>query len=65
MAIGEMRDYFLDKGFSKFHETKTLSNSNGYSRMMAEFYSDVFSCDAKNEIVLNPTGLKNLIRKKF
>lgn len=26
---------------------------------------EVFQCDAKNEQILNPTGLKNLIRKKF
>jgi len=65
MAINEMRDYFLDRGFKKFHETRTISNTNGHSRMMAEFYTDVFSCDAKSEMVLNPTGLKNLIRKKF
>jgi hypothetical protein len=32
---------------------------------MAEFYMEVFQCDSKNEQILNPTGLKNLIRKKF
>jgi ubiquitin C-terminal hydrolase len=32
---------------------------------MAEFFSEVFQYDSKSETILNPTGLKNIIRKKF
>jgi|TARA_B110000285_G_C15124575_1_gene619340 ubiquitin C-terminal hydrolase len=51
--------------FKKFHNTTTLSNSNEYSRKMGEFLLDVFESNSQNEVILNPTGLKNLIRKKF
>jgi len=42
-----------------------MSNSNEYSRKMAEFFIDAFDYNAKQEAILNPTGLKNLIRKRF
>lgn len=32
---------------------------------MYEIFTEVFQCDNKTETILNPTGLKNLIRKKF
>ena len=32
---------------------------------MSGFLGDVFRCASENEEILNPTGLKNLIRKKF
>jgi ubiquitin C-terminal hydrolase len=32
---------------------------------MSEFFQEVFMYDAKSEQILNPTGLKNIIRKKF
>jgi len=32
---------------------------------MAEFFIDAFDYNAKQEAILNPTGLKNLIRKRF
>jgi len=33
--------------------------------MLSQFYKEAYECDARREVVLNPTGLKNLIRKKF
>jgi ubiquitin C-terminal hydrolase len=42
-----------------------LSNSNDYSRKMTEFMDDVFNYTERDQEILNPTGLKNLIRKKF
>jgi len=33
--------------------------------MLSAFFKDAFECDSRREVVLNPTGLKNLIRKKF
>lgn len=32
---------------------------------MTDFLEDVFRQSSENEEILNPTGLKNLIRKKF
>ena len=55
----------MNNEFKRFHNTTTLSNSNEYSRKMAEFLGDVFSSSSHNDEILNPTGLKNLIRKKF
>lgn len=65
LPIGELRDYYLNTEFKRFHDTTTMSNSNEYSRKMSEFLGDVFNCSSSNEDILNPTGLKNLIRKKF
>ena len=65
LTITELRDYYLNNEFKRFHNTTTLSNSNENSRKMGEFLVDVFGSSSKNEEILNPTGLKNLIRKKF
>ena len=65
LNITQLRDYYLNNEFKRFHNTTTLSNSNQYSREMAGFLGDVFRCASENEEILNPTGLKNLIRKKF
>ena len=65
LTIPELRDYYINNEFKRFHNTTTLSNSNEYSRKMSEFLVDVFSSSSQNEEILNPTGLKNLIRKKF
>jgi len=65
LPITVLRDYYLNAEFKRFHHATTLSNSNEYSRKMAEFLSGVFAASGQEEEVLNPTGLKNLIRKKF
>ena len=65
LPIDELRDYYINQEFRRFHETKTISNSNEYSRKIAEFFIDSFDYNAKQEVILNPTGLKNLIRKRF
>lgn len=65
LPITVLRDYYMNNEFKRFHNTTTLSNSNEYSRKMAEFLGDVFSSSSHNDEILNPTGLKNLIRKKF
>ena len=65
LPIDELRDHYINNEFKRFHDTRTISNSNDYSRKVAEFFRDAFEYDAKKEVVLNPTGLKNLIRKRF
>ena len=65
LPIDELRDYYMKQEFSKFDDVRTLHDSNQYSRMISEFFNDVFDYDSSREIVLNPTGLKNLIRTKF
>lgn len=65
IPIYEMRDYYLNAEYRRFHECTTLSDSNDYSRKFEEFYRDAYSYDSHQEKQLNPTGLKNLIRKKF
>lgn len=65
IPISEMRDYYLNTEYRRFHEYTTLSDSNDYSRKIEEFFKDAYSYDAHQEKQLNPTGLKNLIRKKF
>ena len=65
IPIVELRDYFLDSKYQRFVNDATVSNSNDYSRKFAEFFDQVYECDSKEELVLNPTMLKNLIRRRF
>ena len=65
MPITDLRDYYLSQEFTRFSKARTVQRGNDYSKKFYEFFSDVYSCDSKNEMILNPTGLKNLIRKRF
>lgn len=65
IPIADLRDYFLDCKFQRFSNEATVSNSSDYSRKFAEFFEQVYGCDSKEELVLNPTMLKNLIRRRF
>lgn len=47
LPIDELRDYYINEEFKRFHETKTVSNSNEYSRKVAEFFRDAFEYDAR------------------
>lgn len=40
--IDPLRDYYLDQGYKRFHDDKTFSNSNDYSRSLTEFLDKVF-----------------------
>jgi ubiquitin C-terminal hydrolase len=65
IPITTLRDYYINQEFKRFHDKRTIENSNDYSRKFSEFFGEVFQCSAKDEQYLNPTMLKNLIRKKF
>jgi ubiquitin C-terminal hydrolase len=65
IPIVSLRDYYLGCEFNKYFNTKTMSNSNDYCRKLGEFYSEVYKAIPDSGEYLNPTMLKNLIRKKF
>ena len=65
LSIEELTRYFMDHKFTDFHEYTTVSNKNEYSRKLAEFFHSVYDSDLPEDKVLNPTMLKNLIRKRF
>jgi len=65
IPIVELRDYFIKNEFNRFANTQTMSNSNDYCRSFNEFYEEVYKIEGKSETYLNPTKLKNLIRRKF
>lgn len=64
-AIDDLRDYYVDRKFKQFHDTKTVSHSNSYSRMMSEFYDEVFKYAAKDNRILSLKTIKDCVRKKF
>ena len=64
-AIEDLRDYYLDRKFKQFHDTKTVSHSNSYSRMMSEFYDEIFQYDQKMSKTLSLKTIKDCVRKKF
>lgn len=47
LPIDELRDYYINQEFRRFHDDKTLSNSNEYSRKISEFFNDAFEYNAK------------------
>jgi ubiquitin C-terminal hydrolase len=65
IAIDEFRDYYINDEWTKWRNTRTVSNSTDYSYNFTDFMNNVFKHDAETCHILNPTGLKNLIRKKF
>ena len=65
LNITRLRDYYLKKGFERFDNIKTISNSNEYSTEIASFFGDVFRCNKESKETLNPRKLKNLFGKKF
>jgi len=65
IPIEELRDYFINGEFSRYRNKNTLSNSNDYCKKFQEFLVQVYSADSDPPTYLNPTLLKNLVRKKF
>ena len=65
LPIDEFRDYYLSEGYKRFKKYKTVSDSDYYSRKLAVFMADAFSCDERERKVLNPIGLKSLVKQMF
>ena len=65
MPIEDLRDYYLQRNYKRFDNTKCLSNTFDYSDGMSEFFNEAFDCNARSQVILNPTQLKNLIRRLF
>ena len=42
LTITEMRDYYMNEDYRRFHEDRTVSNSNGYSRTIGEFFAEFY-----------------------
>lgn len=65
MPIEEMRDYYLGRNYKRFEQTRCISNSFDYSDGVSDFFREAFEYDARSQGILNPTQLKNLIRRQF
>ena len=66
LPIETMRDYFINQEYIRFKEQETVSNSFDYCSQFQNFYKECYTTEySSSGNFLNPTGLKNLIRKKF
>ena len=65
LPIEELRDYYVCRQYKRFNNMRCISDSFTYSDGICEFLREAFDCDSRSQVVLNPTSLKNLIRKTF
>lgn len=65
LPIDELRDYMLQEKYQQYNNTKCIDDHQDYLDNMKGFFEDAWKCEARDRVFINPTGLKNMIRKKF
>lgn len=65
LPIEEFRDYMIQDKFERFRKTKCIDNHMDYLVNIKWVIDEAFSYDSGASKIINPTGLKNIIRKKF
>lgn len=66
LSIDSLRDYYINSEFTKFENIKTISNTTDYCDQVSNFYHDAFKANKSgDQVIMNPTGLKNKIRRHF
>lgn len=48
MPIEDLRDYYMQRNYKRFDNTKCLSNTFDYSDTFSEFFTEAFDCNARS-----------------
>ena len=67
VPIGELRDHYMTQSYLNVLDRDRTNNSNNFdfSDRMHQFYVDVFRRSSRQNAVISPTPLTDLLRQRF